>query len=104
MTEPTTVEEPVEEVKEKKRMGKKPYVLTAAARDYDRALAHLAKLTKGNDKVEKAKARLDKAQKDYDAAVAEAEKQPEGIDEAREAVVAAKAQLDQIMAAQSSPE
>lgn len=70
----TNAEEPAESTTEENaaprgKGGKRRFTITEASRNYERALAKLTKVCKGDDKVEKAQARLERAQAAYDDAV-----------------------------------
>jgi len=98
MSEQTTeAVESTDEVKKKTRRGATPFVITRAARNHERALRALQKLTKSQKGVKAALARLEAAQEAYDAAVEEAKVDPEELAEAQRAVDETKAALDAAM-------
>ncbi len=88
----------------KKKGGKKRFHVTRAARAYDQAQAVLAKLKRGNAKVEKAEERLAAAQKAYDDAVSEAQQTASDIEAAEQDVVDKKAALDAALAGETPSE
>lgn len=99
MTEPVeTPDVESTEEKPKRKGGKKPFTITAASREYERAKADLAKLTRGSDKVQKAEEKLRKAQAAYDEAVAAQEDNSADVAEAQAKVDEAKAKLDEALA------
>lgn len=94
MTEPQATEKKAP----KKRGGKRPYTVTNAARDYERAKAELARTRRQSGNLEALEARLQKAQDAYDKAVEAQEANAGAITGAEQKVADAKKVLDAALA------